>query len=134
MTIRKKRPLSPHLTIYKPQISSMLSILHRITGAALFIGLLCLSWLVVGLIMQNMGLAFIDCRFDIILDSVAFKVLLLALSFCLYYHMLNGVRHLFWDVGLGFEIKTMEITGFLVVLSSLLLTGVTLYFAMLHNF
>lgn len=127
--ISKDRPLSPHLTIYKLQISSVLSILHRITGMALFLGVLILAWLLTAILMQNTGIAFIDAPLSGILDNVLFKIFLLGLSFCLYYHLFNGIRHLFWDIGLGFEIRTMKITGIIVVCLSLLFTLATVYLA-----
>lgn len=118
VVIIKERPLSPHLTIYKPQISSTLSISHRITGVFLLFGAILFSWWVIS----------IACGADVF--SVTNKMLStktgLLLLFCwtasLYYHFLNGVRHLFWDVGLGFNLRNMTATGFTVIIGSLVLT------------
>ncbi len=129
----KERPLSPHLTIYKLQISSALSILHRMTGLFLFFAVIVLSWLMVVLLMQSVGLIFVDQDFTYVLNSVIFKLFLLAAVFCLYYHLLNGIRHLFWDIGLGFEIKTMDKSGYLVVALSIIFTGITLALAILGD-
>jgi len=133
----KKRPISPHLSIYKPQISSVLSILHRTTGAFLFFSVIALSWVLILIIMQGAGVApfagttaFLDAT----LDTTLFKLFLLSVAFCLYYHLLNGIRHLFWDAGYGFEIKSMEISGIFVVALSLFCTGATLALAIINRF
>lgn len=111
-----RRPTSPHLSIYKPQISSTLSILHRATGVGMFFALLMLSW---GLILiQFYG--FCEC-----LDFNKYFIIKLSLyciSYASIYHFFNGIRHLFWDVGLGFSIKALTYSGWFVVLSSVALT------------
>ena len=129
--LNSNRPLSPHLTIYKLQISSALSILHRITGAFLFFGIITLAWLMIAILMQKSGLAFVETSFACLADCSIFELFVLGLSFCLYYHLFNGVRHLFWDIGLGLELITMKKTGVLVVVLSLLFTSITLYLAVL---
>ena len=119
----KGRPLSPHLTIYKPQISSVLSILHRITGVANFIGLSVLIW----------WFFLLTYKFDVVLESdftqfmkSCFGIsMLIAFTFSLFLHMFTGIRHLFWDMGKGFSIKAMTITGFFAVFSAFLMTGLT---------
>jgi succinate dehydrogenase / fumarate reductase, cytochrome b subunit len=132
--MRKTRPLSPHLTIYKPQISSVLSIFHRITGIFLFFGLLFLSWILVSLMMQSIGVVDeSNCIYDII-NSRIFKAILLGIIFCLYYHLLNGIRHLVWDVGLGFEKRTMNISGMVVLLLWGLMTFITLILVSIKGF
>lgn len=118
-----QRPLSPHLTIYKPQITSVLSILHRITGAFLFLGALLFSWYIVLSVYGQA--AFIEQIFT----HIAGKCVLLAWTFSLYYHLLNGIRHLFWDVGYGFELTTVNTSGIAVVLGTLGLTAFTWYVA-----
>ena len=70
----KKRPLSPHLTIYKPQVTSILSIMHRITGASMFFGVIFLSWLVIAILMQTTGLSFFETDFGRILDNLLFRI------------------------------------------------------------
>lgn len=134
---QKRRPISPHLTVYKPQISSVLSILHRITGAFLFFSVIFLSWLLVLVIMQGSGIAPFEKTtefLDATLDTMLFKLFLLSVAFCLYYHLLNGIRHLFWDAGYGFEIKSMKISGIFVVALSLFCTGATLALAIINRF
>lgn len=129
--VNSTRPLSPHLTIYKLQISSALSLLHRITGAFLFFGIIILSWIMIAILMQKSGIAFLEMSFDYLTDCNIFKVFLLGISFCLYYHLFNGVRHLFWDACIGLELGTMRKSGVLVILLSFLFTAVTIYFAIL---
>ncbi len=111
-------PLSPHLTVYKWQITMVLSILHRATGVFLSIGLLLLSyWL--------LSVASGSESFDTIsnhLNTWYGKVVLIAFTFSIYLHLCNGIRHLFWDVGLGFEIKTSNVTGYITAITSILLT------------
>jgi succinate dehydrogenase / fumarate reductase cytochrome b subunit len=131
---QKKRPISPHLSIYKPQISSILSILHRLTGAFLFFALIALCWLMIALVMQSAGVVLVGSNTYHFIDTWLFKAFLLALSFCLYYHLLNGIRHLFWDAGYGYEIKSMNMSGILVVAVSLFMTGATLALAIINRF
>lgn len=114
----RERPLSPHLQIYRPQITSVLSILHRITGAALAVGtLLLVYWLV--------AIAGGPDTYDAaqsVIGSIIGRVLLFGWSWALFYHLANGIRHLFWDMGQGFELKTVTISGWSVAISSLALT------------
>lgn len=130
----KKRPISPHLSIYKPQISSVLSILHRLSGAFLFFSLIVLCWLLIALVMQSAGVVLVGSNTYQFIDSWFFKLFLLSLSFCLYYHLLNGIRHLFWDAGYGYEIKSMNMSGILVLALSLFMTGATLALAIINRF
>ena len=130
----KKRPLSPHLTIYKPQITSILSIMHRITGASMFFGVIFLSWLVIAILMQTTGLSFFETDFGGILDNLLFRIMLMGLIYCLYYHSLNGVRHLFWDLGIGINNKAVSVSGVVVVTVAIILTAVTFFIASYNAF
>ena len=130
----KKRPLSPHLTIYKPQITSILSIMHRITGASMFFGVILLSWLVIAILMQTTGLSFFETDFGRILDNLLFRIMLMGLIYCLYYHSLNGVRHLFWDLGIGINNKAVSVSGVVVVTVAIILTAVTFFIASYNAF
>ena len=130
--IQDNRPLSPHIQIYKPQITSITSILHRITGVGLYIGLLLLcaviSYYTYQINFIDQDTYECDCMvFIVIIYSVMFLW-----SFALYYHLCNGLRHLFWDIGKGFEIKTVKKTGIIVILTSLLLTILSFYFVFIH--
>ncbi|MBT5413608.1 MAG: succinate dehydrogenase, cytochrome b556 subunit [Rhodospirillaceae bacterium] len=114
------RPLSPHLQIYKPQFTSVLSILHRLTGLALAAGtLLLVYWLMAGAAGPD--------RYAVaqgFIGSFLGRLLLFGWSFALFYHLLNGIRHLFWDAGMGFELKTAYFSGWLVVTGAGLATVV----------
>lgn len=123
-TLHNNRPLSPHLSIYKMQLTSSLSILHRITGAYLYFGLILFSWAIFALsyfpyILENIGFCVNNCQ----LTGILFKLMVTGWLFSLFYHMLNGIRHLFWDIGKGFEIKTAYTTGKIVITLSLFLTA-----------
>jgi succinate dehydrogenase / fumarate reductase cytochrome b subunit len=112
------RPLSPHLQIYRPQITSVLSISHRATGLALSVGTLLLVWWLVALARGPEAFAsaqsFVGSWFG--------RLLLLGWTFSLFFHLANGIRHLCWDTGYGFEIKTAEISGWVVVAAAAVLT------------
>ena len=95
------RPLSPHLQIYRPQLTSILSITHRATGTFLSAGVLVITyWLVSIAAGENAHAAARAC-----LSSLPGQLLLAAWSLSFYFHLCNGIRHLFWDVGIGFELK-----------------------------
>jgi len=125
---KKVRPLSPHLQIYKPQITSVLSVFHRGTGVFLFIGLLFLFWFLTLVLVQMMGLGFLETNLLLISDNIIFKVFILGVAFSLYYHLLNGIRHLFWDIGLGFKISNVYKSGYMVIFGSLIMTMITAYY------
>jgi succinate dehydrogenase / fumarate reductase cytochrome b subunit len=115
------RPLSPHLQVYKPQLTSMLSILHRLTGIALAFGTLLLVW---WLIAAATGPGAYDAVQNFI-GSIPGRLLLLGWTFSLFYHLANGIRHLAWDTGRGFELTTAYATGWLVVIAAIVLTLVS---------
>lgn len=120
MTV-KQRPLSPHLQVYRPQLTSVLSILHRLTGIALALGtLLLVYWLA-----AVSGGAESFAAAQAFLASWIGRLLLFGWTFSLFYHLLNGIRHLGWDAGWGFELPTVYVTGWLVVAASAVLTLVT---------
>lgn len=112
------RPLSPHLQVYRPQLTSVLSILHRATGIALAAGTLLLVWWLIG---AATGPTAFNTVQEFI-GSLPGRLLLLAWSFALFYHLCNGIRHLVWDTGRGFELKTAYASGWLVVISAAVLT------------
>ena len=112
------RPLSPHLQVYKPQLTTFMSITHRATGIALAVGTLMLvCWLIAAATGES---AFNDVQ--AFFGSIIGRLLLLGWSFALFYHMCNGLRHLFWDTGRGFKIETAYMTGRIVIAASILLT------------
>jgi succinate dehydrogenase / fumarate reductase cytochrome b subunit len=113
-----RRPLSPHLQVYRPQLTSALSILHRITGVALSGGTLLLVW---WLVAAAAGPAAYATAAGFI-GSVLGLLLLLGWSAALFYHLLNGIRHLGWDAGYGFELPTVYRTGWAVAIGTAVLT------------
>jgi succinate dehydrogenase / fumarate reductase cytochrome b subunit len=114
----RSRPLSPHLQVYKPQITSSLSILHRITGVALAAGLLVLAlWL---------GSAAYGAKsFDAVqafLGSAFGRLLIFGWSVALFFHLANGIRHLAWDFGYGFANEHVTKSGYAVIAATLVMT------------
>ena len=97
------RPISPHLQVYKPQITSILSILHRATGFALAVGTLLFVWWLISAAAGPQTYAVVEA----FLSSWIGTLLLIGWSFAVFYHLCNGIRHLFWDAGRGFEIETV---------------------------
>lgn len=116
-----KRPTSPHLSIYRPQITSVLSILHRMTGVWLFFGAMALSsWLYVVAYAPGSYAKWHEC-----LSSLFGQLFLMSWVFCFYYHLSNGIRHLFWDIGLGFKLPQANASGWLVIFFTFLMTLLT---------
>lgn len=119
------RPLSPHIQVYRPQITSVLSILHRITGVALTAATLLLTyWLVAAAYGPEM---FADAQ--ALMGSWIGQLVLWGFTFALYYHLANGIRHLAWDFGWGFELPRLRTTGLAVIAFAAGATLVTLIVA-----
>jgi succinate dehydrogenase / fumarate reductase, cytochrome b subunit len=114
----RARPVSPHLQIYRWSIGQTLSILHRITGAALALGLIALAYWLVSLADGPHSYA-AAMR---ILESPIGLLFLLGWTFAFTFHLLNGVRHLFWDAGRGFERTARHTSGWFAVLGAIALT------------
>ena len=115
------RPISPHLQVYKPQLTSVLSILHRITGVALAVGtILLVYWLIAAASGPE---AFASA--EALIGSWLGRILLFGWTFALYFHLTNGIRHLFWDAGFGFELKTVYASGWTAVALAVALTLVS---------
>jgi succinate dehydrogenase / fumarate reductase cytochrome b subunit len=117
-TMKNKRPLSPHLQIYKPQLTSVLSITHRFTGVVLSLFSILIPF---SLVFISFGSDYYQLFLQI-LDHIIIKIILIGTVFSLAFHLSNGVRHLFWDMGLGLSIKDSYMSGYLVILLSLVLT------------
>ena len=112
------RPLSPDLQIYRPQLTSVLSITHRLTGIALSIGSpLLVAWLIVAA-----GGPSAYAVLHGFLASWLGLLLLLGWTFSFFFHLCNGIRHLFWDAGYGFDLRTIYASGWAVVAISIGLT------------
>lgn len=116
-----RRPLSPHLQVYKPEITSVLSIMHRITGVALAVGTALLVWWLVAAATSNAAYATASW----FIGSPVGLLLLFGWTLALWYHFCNGIRHLFWDFGHGFELPTVHASGRAVVAAAVLLTVLT---------
>jgi succinate dehydrogenase / fumarate reductase cytochrome b subunit len=118
-----KRPTSPHLTIYRPQISSVLSISHRISGVALYAGTLALAWWLWTLAYDPYGYeAMREC-----MNSVLGRIALIGWTLAFYYHFSNGLRHLFWDMGYGYSLPSVNRSGWAAVYAAIGLTALTWY-------
>jgi succinate dehydrogenase / fumarate reductase cytochrome b subunit len=112
------RPLSPHLQIYRPQITSTLSILHRFTGIALSFGTLLLVWWLAAAAAGPAAFA----RVQGFIGSPLGYLLLFGWTLALFFHLVNGVRHLAWDAGYGFDLPTVHRSGRATVILAVVLT------------
>ena len=113
------RPLSPHLQIYKPMLTMMMSIIHRMTGAALYFGSLLLAW---WLIAAATGPEYFDFV-NGLAGSLIGKLVLFGYTWALIHHMFGGIRHFIWDTGSGFELTTIEFMARASIVASLGLTA-----------
>ena len=120
-----KNPLSPHLQIYRWHISSLLSIAHRISG---IINLLALILIFFWLLILSLGESNYEI-FLILINSCLGKFILIGFAWSMNLHLLSGLRHLAWDLGYGFEIKTANISGIIVIILSLIITIIFWLFA-----
>ena len=118
-------PLSPHLQIYRWHISSLLSITHRIAGV---INLLALILIFFWLVVLSLGESNYELFLSII-NSFFGKSILIGFTWSMSFHLLSGIRHLVWDLGYGFEIKTANISGIIVIITSLVVTVLFWLFA-----
>lgn len=116
---RAERPLSPHLGVYRWQISNSLSILHRAAGVALSVGALVLSGWLISVAVGYDAYA----RVAAWLAGPIGALLLFGWTFCFFFHLGNGIRHLVWDAGKGYEKATARRSGWAVVIAALVLTA-----------
>ncbi len=120
----QKNPLTPHLQIYRWQISSLLSIAHRVIGVInIFAIILICLWII--------SLNFLESNYDLIhsmLNSSIGKFLTISISWTFSFHILNEIRHLAWDFGYGFNLRTSKITGVLTIIFSFVLTVIIYLF------
>ncbi|MCC5866961.1 MAG: succinate dehydrogenase, cytochrome b556 subunit [Gammaproteobacteria bacterium] len=113
-----QRPLSPHLQVYRPQITSVLSISHRLSGMLLAASsLLLVAWLVAAASGPE---AYASAQ--VFFSHWLIRLLLIGVSLAFFYHLCNGIRHLFWDAGFGFEIRQVIVSGWAVVIAAAVLT------------
>ena len=114
------RPLSPHLSIYRWPITMVLSILHRVTGVAMSVGLVVLAaWL-----MQAAAGPEAYLRFTVAMSTLVGKLLLVGWSFAFFFHAANGIRHLAWDTGRGFEKRQADRSAWAVIALAAIATAI----------
>ena len=111
-------PLSPHLQIYKWHISSLLSITHRIVGVINIIAITLICFWTISLLFGPVTYQ----NINFFLNTMFGKFLIISLCWTFSFHILNEIRHLFWDAGFGFDLKISKITGFLALVGSFVLT------------
>ena len=120
-----QNPLSPHLQIYRWHISSLLSITHRISGVINLLSLILIFfWLIILSLGENNYELFL-----ILINSFLGKFILIGFSWSMCFHILSGIRHLMWDFGYGFEIRTANVSGIIVIILSLFFTTAFWLFA-----
>jgi len=113
----QNRPLSPHLQVYRPQITSFLSILHRATGVVLAIGALFFTYWLLAATYGPAKFAAAQALFG----SLIGQLVLWGFTFSVFYHLANGIRHLAWDAGWGFELDQLKMSGIAVLVVSVVL-------------
>ena len=126
----RPRPLSPHLQIYKLQINMVMSILHRITGAALYFGSLLLAWWLFAAAVSPGYFAYVNGLFA----TWPGMVIIVGYSWALIHHLVGGLRHFVWDTGTGLDIGSVDLLSWgTIVLSVLLTAGLWFYIASEHG-
>ena len=113
-----ERPVSPHLQVYEWTVTMASSILHRATGVGLGLGTIWLAWWLIAAATGGDAFATVQA----FTGSIIGRLLLFGFTWALMYHLLNGIRHLIWDMGYGFEVKTANASGWAVVIGSVVLT------------
>jgi succinate dehydrogenase cytochrome b subunit len=112
------RPLSPHLQIYRPMLTMMMSIAHRISGVGNAVGFALLTWWLVAISIGPDAYATVDNFFS----SIIGRLLLFLFTWSLIHHMLGGIRHLIWDTGAGLDKVSIEVFAWLTIISSIVFT------------
>lgn len=117
---KDSRPISPHIGIYKPQVTSIFSIMHRISGIVNYLGLVVMIWWVVSISFMpgNPMDGFLWWFFSSVIGNLA----LIGWTFSLFFHMCTGIRHLVWDVGYGFSLRAVNISAVIILIVASLLT------------
>jgi succinate dehydrogenase / fumarate reductase, cytochrome b subunit len=122
---RGRRPLSPHLTIYRPQITSVMSILHRATGVGMTLGAILVVWWFIAAATDAEYFATVD---GLLTSWIGLLVLFFSLI-AFWYHFCNGIRHLMWDTGYGLEVDAVVKSGYVAIGATAVLTILTLIVA-----
>jgi len=123
----RPRPLSPHLQVWRWHITMATSILHRVTGCAMYLGTLVL----VGWAVALAGGPDAYATYTGLMGSILGKLVMIGFTLCVFFHMANGVRHLVWDIGKGFLPKTAEFTAVVVLAFAVVATAVVWAIALL---
>ena len=126
-TVTRPRPLSPHIGIYRQQINMVMSIVHRLTGAALYFGTLLLAWWLIAVAQGAQALDLVN----LVMGHPLGKLVLVGYTWALLHHMFGGLRHFIWDTGRGFDLSSVNRLGWLSVIMSVLITLV-LWLGALH--
>lgn len=113
-----QRPLSPHLQVYRPQWTSVLSILHRITGLVLSAGTVLIAVWIVALASGPDSFAMVQGW----LSSIPALIVLVGWTLAMFYHLLNGIRHLLWDTGMWLDLSSARLSGWSAVIGAIVLT------------
>lgn len=120
---KDKRPLSPHLGIYKPQMSSVLSIMHRMSGVVNYIGMVVIIWWLVSIAFSPNNPT--ETWFWNFFGTTLGIFVVVAWSYSIFFHLCTGIRHLFWDIHIGFSIRGLHIGGWLALVFSTVFTIIT---------
>ena len=120
------RPLSPHLTVYRPQITSVLSIFHRASGVFMALSMAMIVWWLLAAATGEAYFEFVDG----LMTSVIGILILVASAAAFFYHLCNGIRHMWWDMGNGFELDQVTSSGWVTMVAAAVLTVVLLFVAM----
>ena len=115
---KSQRPLSPHLSIYKFPLTKMLSIIHRITGSALYFGTALLVWWLVALAMGGQAFATVTW----FMQSPIGLFILVGYTWAMFHHMFGGIKHFIWDFGKGFELESVDFVAKIAVIIPVILT------------
>jgi succinate dehydrogenase / fumarate reductase, cytochrome b subunit len=122
--VKKPRPLSPHLQIYARPVNMVMSILHRLTGAALYFGTLLLAAWLIAAASGPSAYEVVSAAFGAAPAGVPVgKIILFGYTWALMHHMLGGIRHFIWDTGRGFKLSTVNKLGWTTIFGSVLLTA-----------
>lgn len=116
---RPERPLSPHLQVYRMSVSMAMSIVHRITGAALYFGSLLLAWWLVAAATGPDYFNYVNA----IIGSLPGRIVLFGYTWALLHHMMGGLRHFLWDTGRGYELGTIDLLCWSSLVASVSLTA-----------
>jgi succinate dehydrogenase / fumarate reductase cytochrome b subunit len=117
--LKAARPLSPHIQIYSPMLTMMMSIMHRLTGIGLYFGILIFTWWLMAAASGPEYFNYVNG----LLDTVLGKLVLLLATWGLFHHMFGGIRHFIWDFTKGFELATVETMARIGLIVPILITG-----------